>query len=95
LHREGDVTARVAAQRLGITERSVRRILRDLEREGYIEHQRKGRLNSYRLNLELPLRRMDQVGVSIGDLLKILGSSTKSKSVLAQLDTNATKDNRS
>jgi DNA-binding transcriptional regulator PaaX len=60
---------------LGITERSVRRILQELESEGYIERQRKGRVNSYRLNLDLPLRRMDQLGLSIGDLLNILDHS--------------------
>jgi predicted ArsR family transcriptional regulator len=72
LYREGDLTARVIAATLGITERSVRRILKDLEMEGYIDHRREGRRNSYRINLGQSLRRPDQNGVTVGELLKVL-----------------------
>jgi predicted ArsR family transcriptional regulator len=82
----------VVAQKLGITERSVRRILRDLENEGYIEHQRKGRVNTYRLYLDVPLRRPDQLGVPVGELLKILAASGDPKAIMARLDSDAAKD---
>lgn len=72
LHYEGEITARRIAERLGITERTVRRILRDLEEEGYIDRQRVGRANRYRVDLEKPLKRVDQNSVSIGELLKIM-----------------------
>jgi predicted ArsR family transcriptional regulator len=72
LDREGDQTARALAAALGITERSVRRILTDLETDGYIERQRVGRRNIYRINFDLSLRRSDQYGATVGELLKVL-----------------------
>lgn len=72
LHTEGEITARRIAERLGITERTVRRILSDLEKAGYIERQRVGRANRYRVDLKKSLKRSDQRGVSIGELLKIM-----------------------
>ncbi|MEJ2011781.1 MAG: winged helix-turn-helix domain-containing protein [Anaerolineales bacterium] len=79
LYREGDLTARVIAERLAITERSVRRILKDLETEGYIQHRRVGRKNAYRINLEQALRRADQSGVTVGALLKVIGSPAETQ----------------
>jgi DNA-binding transcriptional ArsR family regulator len=72
LHKEGEITARLVASRLGITERTVRRILSDLEAEGYILRERIGRSNRYRVDVNKPLRRSDQRGVSIGELLEIM-----------------------
>lgn len=79
LYREGDLTARVIANELGVTERTVRRIMHDLTAEGYIEHRREGRRNTYRINLELSLRRADQHGVTVGELLKVLRSPGDTK----------------
>ena len=47
-----DPRARVAelARTVGIAERSTYRILRDLERAGFIVRERHGRLNSYRVD---------------------------------------------
>jgi DNA-binding Lrp family transcriptional regulator len=84
LYRDGDLTARVIASRLGITERSVRRILKELESEGYIGRRRIGRRNTYRINLELALRRADQNGVTVGDLLKVLGSPAETQPMRAK-----------
>lgn len=39
------VTAREIAETLRITERSVHRIITDLESEGYVERRREGRVN--------------------------------------------------
>lgn len=66
------ITAREIATKLGITERSVMRIIKDLETEGYIDKKRKGRANVYHVNFEVPLRRGDKRDVMIGDLLKVL-----------------------
>ena len=68
----GQITARDIANELGITERSVHRIISELEVEGYIEKSRDGRLNWYGVNHELPLRRPERRDVAIGELLKIL-----------------------
>jgi DNA-binding Lrp family transcriptional regulator len=66
------ITARDIASYLNITERSVQRIIRDLEQERYISRRRQGRVNHYRVNHERPLRREDQRDVQIADLLKVL-----------------------
>lgn len=72
LYQEGEITARLIAERLGVTERTVRRILKDLEMDGYITRQRNGRTNTYRVHTELSLRRPDQRGVTVGELLRIM-----------------------
>ena len=68
----GQITAREIAQELGITERSVHRIISDLESGGYLERKREGRLNWYEVDHALPLRRKAQVDTAVGDLLKVL-----------------------
>ncbi|MGD2058042.1 MAG: winged helix-turn-helix transcriptional regulator [Anaerolineales bacterium] len=87
LYQESDVTARIVGERLGITERTVRRILKDLEAGGYITRQRRGRTNTYRVHLELSLRRPDQHGVTVGELLRIMhahGDAKPSKGAVGE-----------
>jgi Mn-dependent DtxR family transcriptional regulator len=72
------ITARDIAKELDITERSVMRIIKDLESEGYINRERKGRVNIYRVNADVPLRRRDKRDIMIGDLLTVLDNSAKS-----------------
>ncbi len=79
LYQEEQITARSIAALLGITVRSVRRIIRDLEDEGYIEVTKQGRLNQYRVNTSLPLRRADQRHVAIEQLLAMLKPHSKAK----------------
>lgn len=66
------ITGREIAAALGITERSVLRILRELETEGYITREKFGRTNHYAVNLDLPLRRRDQRQVQVRDLVSVL-----------------------
>lgn len=65
-------TARSIAQTLGITERSVQRIIRDLESAGYITKEKEGRSNRYSIIEHLPLRRHERRDVLVGDLLRVL-----------------------
>lgn len=67
-----EITAREIAAQLGITERSVRRIIDDLEIGGYIRKKKEGRTNRYEVDLHLPLRQKTQRDVVVGDLLKVL-----------------------
>ena len=60
------------AAALSITERSVRRITADLEAGGYINKTRYGRINQYKINPELPLRRSESSDITVGELLKVL-----------------------
>jgi predicted ArsR family transcriptional regulator len=64
---------------LGLTERSVRRIIADLEAEGYITKERVSWFNRYKLNKKRPLRRAEIGDVEIGELLKVLLSDQKKK----------------
>ena len=66
------ITARDIALELGITERSVHRIIAELEADGYIQRRRDGRANRYEVNHGLPLRRPESRDVVIGDLLRVL-----------------------
>lgn len=66
------VTAREIAARLGITERTVLRIIKDLETEGYIQIKKDGRVNKYTVNMDQPLRRSDQRDNKVAELLGVL-----------------------
>jgi excisionase family DNA binding protein len=68
----GQITTREVAAYLGITERTVLRIIRDLEAEGYIHIVKEGRLNKYGVSHDRPLRRPEQRDVAVGRLLDVL-----------------------
>ena len=73
------------ATALGITERSVRRIIDDLEAEGYLTKKRNGWSNQYEVNKTRPLlRQATSHDIEIGDLLTLLlpGRKTKRKPTL-------------
>jgi len=57
---------------LGLTERSVRRIIFHLSSEGYIKITRNGRNNCYSLDQEQVLRRAEIRDVKVRELLKCL-----------------------
>jgi predicted transcriptional regulator len=60
------------AQRVGITERAAQRIVADLIESGYVESERVGRRNHYRINTDTAMRHPAQEGHEIGQLLKLL-----------------------
>ncbi len=60
------------AQAVGITERAARKILGDLQAEGYVEWDRSGRRNRYHINMELPLWHRGERAVTVGELLNLL-----------------------
>ena len=62
---------REVASLVGITERAVQRIIADLEASGFIEREKVGRKNHYRINPNLPLRPELEAHRSIGDLLDL------------------------
>ena len=70
--RHGRITARDISTELGITERSVMRIIKDLEAEGYIQREREGRANRYTVNSQAPLRRQETRDIIVGELLGVL-----------------------
>jgi predicted ArsR family transcriptional regulator len=72
LQRDPNARARDIAQRVGITERAAQRIVADLITSGYVESERVGRRNRYRINTDIAMRHPAQDGHEIGELLKLL-----------------------
>jgi DNA-binding transcriptional ArsR family regulator len=73
------ITGHELSLSIGITERAVRRIITDLEAEGYVKKEREGRRIRYvvddRLHFRHPLQREKEIGI----LLKALGWKGKHK----------------
>ena len=65
------ITALQVGTAMGLTERTVRKIIADLYAAGYIKKERVGRGVRYQVNAGLPLR-SPIVQASIGDLLELL-----------------------
>lgn len=72
LARESDIRLRDVAERVGITERAVQRIVTELEDAGYITRQRNGRRNSYEVHMHQPLRHPIESQRSVRDLLELI-----------------------
>ena len=72
-----DVLLRDVAARIGITERSVQQIVADLERAGVIIRMRVGRRNRYLVRREESLRHPLEAGVSVGQLVDLVGDGLK------------------
>ena len=75
--RQPRLTARQIASHLGITERSVQRIISDLATKGYLRRTREGRSNHYEVDETLSLPESILTDVAVGDLLNVLRSSIK------------------
>jgi len=67
------ITARDIASTVGITEKTTRNIINDLEAAGYVTKAREGRRIRYGIDSELPLRHKMQEDKAVGDLLELLG----------------------
>jgi len=70
--RHPESTGREVAQAIGITERAVRKIVDDLENANYIEREKIGRRNRYRVNPTSPLPYPGERAVTVGELLHLL-----------------------
>ena len=70
--RDPGTRLRDVATDVGITERAAQRIIADLVAAGYLERDREGRRNRYRLHPELPLRHPLEHAHAIGDILGVL-----------------------
>ena len=72
IQRDADVRVRDIAQMVGITEFAAQRIVADLIESGYVESDRIGRRNHYRVNTDIAMRHPAQEGHDIGELLRLL-----------------------
>ena len=71
--RDPGIRLRDVATEVQITERAAQRIVAELVEAGYLERQREGRRNRYRLNDQLPLRHPLEQHHGIGELLGLVG----------------------
>ena len=67
-----DIRLRDIADRVGITERTAMQILTDLEDDGYVRKERRGRRNHYTVDPDVPLRHPLEDHHQIGRLLEAL-----------------------
>lgn len=72
LSRDPEARMRDVAAEVGVTERAVQRIVAELEGAGYLEHERDGRRNRYRIRASLPLRHPVESHCAVSDLLQLL-----------------------
>jgi DNA-binding MarR family transcriptional regulator len=70
--RDPEARLRDVAEDVGITERAAQRIVADLVQAGYLDREREGRRNHYRLHTELPLRHPLERDHAIGEILEVL-----------------------
>ena len=69
LAREPSLRTRDVAERLGITERAVQKIVADLVEAGYIEKERLGRRNQYRIVTGQPMRHPNEQHCTVDHLI--------------------------
>ncbi len=72
--RDPNVRVREIAQAVGVTERAVQRILRELEEAGVIVRTRQGRRTHYEVNEHVPLRHPIEAQHSVGELVRVVRS---------------------
>jgi DNA-binding MarR family transcriptional regulator len=67
------ITAREIAEGTGISERAIRKIIADLDREHYISKKREGRNVIYTIYGDAKMRQFCLKEIAIGDLLRAIG----------------------
>lgn len=74
LSRDPDARLRDVAQVVGITERAVQKIVRDLQDGGMISVEKQGRRNRYQLHGDTPMRHALEEHCSCGELLALMNA---------------------
>jgi hypothetical protein len=72
IDRDPDLRQRDISHAVGITVGAVQKIIHELEAGGYLEHERVGRRNHYRVNPDRPLRHPLEDSHTVGELLTSL-----------------------
>jgi predicted transcriptional regulator of viral defense system len=71
IHQNTRITTREIADTLDITERTVHRIISDLDEGGYIHRQKEGRRNRYEVRINRPIQHPALTVVPASELLQI------------------------
>ncbi len=72
LVQDPEARMRDVAEKVGITERAVQRIVSELEAAGYVKRTREGRRNTYEVNGTLPLRHAVEGHQTLNALTKLI-----------------------
>lgn len=72
-----DVRMSEVAERVGVTERAVQRLVVDLVDAGYLVRSRRGRRNHYAIDSAMPLRHLETQHRRLGDLLDLLSKHAR------------------
>lgn len=75
LAQDPEIRLSEVAVEVGLTERGVQRIVKELASSGYITRQRIGRRNRYLVHQSRPLRRSIAKHREVGDLLELITSN--------------------
>lgn len=70
--REPEARLRDVAAEVGITERAVQKIIKDLQDGGVVNVRKHGRCNRYRVQMRKPLRHKLEAHCSVGDLVRLI-----------------------
>lgn len=80
LAEDPETRLRDVADRVGITERAVQRIVQDLEDGGFIEREKIGRRNRYQVRTDLPLRHPIERHRTVASLLALIENAEQAGS---------------
>jgi DNA-binding IscR family transcriptional regulator len=79
LARNREARLRDVAAQVGITERAVQKIVRDMQDAGFLTVTKQGRCNRYRINRRKSLRHGLESHCSVGKLLRLVDGTTPSR----------------
>ncbi len=71
-----ELRLRDVAERVGVTERAVQRIVADLEEAGYLTRHRAGRQNEYDINRRQQMRHPVEAHQTVGALISLIGGGS-------------------
>jgi DNA-binding Lrp family transcriptional regulator len=74
-----ELRLRDVAERVGITERAVQRIVADLEEAGYLTRVRSGRRNEYQVHAHKPLRHPIEAHRDVSALIELVRKPKRQK----------------
>ena len=77
LARDSEARLRDVAMNVGITERAVQKIVRDLQDGGMISVTKNGRRNRYRIHKNEPLRHQLEADCTVNDLVKVVNKGSR------------------
>jgi predicted transcriptional regulator len=82
LSRDSQARLRDVATDVGITERAVQKIVRDLQDVGMVSITKNGRRNSYRIHNKKPLRHDLEAACTLKDLIKFVNKDSGPRHLL-------------